>query len=222
MRNFPDVRNYLLLFLFLMLVQAKNSKGFTLVELIVVITILAILATIGFLSLQGYTQDAKETKTVANLRTVSSSLVNESAITGNSFDYYMNTGTTNALADAAYTIYGTSASLSGGVNYNVGTVKASALKIDGSKFFDKNAAGTEKPFVVAAVTLGETINGKTRQRASFQVAGTLKGTTGESALVEGTFAPQTGDVQGLITITSAHTETDVVTHQGSKVPYTLQ
>ncbi|MFB0964433.1 MAG: prepilin-type N-terminal cleavage/methylation domain-containing protein, partial [Patescibacteria group bacterium] len=64
-----------------MLVQAKNSKGFTLVELIVVITILAILATIGFLSLQGYTSDAKNTKTQANLRTVSSSLVNEQAIT---------------------------------------------------------------------------------------------------------------------------------------------
>lgn len=199
----------------------KATKGFTLVELIVVITILAILATIGFLSLQGYTQDAKETKTVANLRTVASSLVNESAITGNSFEYYMSTGSENALANDDYTIYGTSASLTGGVNYNAGKVKASALKIDGSKFFDKDTAGNTEEFRVAAVTLSETVNGKTRQRASFQVAGTLKGTTGETALVEGTFAPQTGDVQGLITIETAHTETDVVTHQGSKVPYSL-
>ncbi|MDQ1343721.1 MAG: Type secretion system protein, partial [Patescibacteria group bacterium] len=72
-----------------MLVQAmKATKGFTLVELIVVITILAILATIGFLSLQGYTSDAKNTKTVANLRTVASTLVNESGITGQGFDAY--------------------------------------------------------------------------------------------------------------------------------------
>ncbi len=81
-----------------MLVQAKNTKGFTLVELIVVITILAILATIGFLSLQGYTQDAKETKTVANLRTISSSLVNESAISGNTLGSYITDTAANGFS----------------------------------------------------------------------------------------------------------------------------
>lgn len=34
--------------------------GFTLVELVVVITVLAILATVGFVSLQGYTVDARD------------------------------------------------------------------------------------------------------------------------------------------------------------------
>ena len=81
-------------FLLSMLVQAKNSKGFTLVELIVVITILAILATIGFLSLQGYTSDAKDAKVRANIRTVTSALVNEQAMSSNTISTYIDT--TNA------------------------------------------------------------------------------------------------------------------------------
>lgn len=40
----------------------KNIKAFTLVELIVVITILAILWTIAFISLQWYTRDARSLK----------------------------------------------------------------------------------------------------------------------------------------------------------------
>jgi len=46
----------------------RNTKNaFTLVELIVVITILAILGTIAFISLQGYSQDAKNSKVTSDL-----------------------------------------------------------------------------------------------------------------------------------------------------------
>ncbi|MDP2090240.1 MAG: type II secretion system protein, partial [Candidatus Gracilibacteria bacterium] len=38
----------------------KNKKAFTLVELIVTIIILAILGTIVFISLQGYSQTARD------------------------------------------------------------------------------------------------------------------------------------------------------------------
>lgn len=49
---------------------ALKRTGFTLVELIVVITILAILGTIGFLSLKGYSSSARDairTSDLANL-----------------------------------------------------------------------------------------------------------------------------------------------------------
>ena len=58
-------------------------------ELIVVITILAILATIGFLALSGYTQDAKDSAVAANVRSVYSMITSESALTGNSPRYYI-------------------------------------------------------------------------------------------------------------------------------------
>ncbi len=63
--------------------------GFTLVELIVVITILAILATIGFLALSGYSQDAKDSAIKTNVRSVYTAITAESAVTGNSPRYYV-------------------------------------------------------------------------------------------------------------------------------------
>lgn len=63
--------------------------GFTLAELIVVITILAILATVGFLALSGYTQDAKDASVKTNVRSVQTAMVSEAAISGNSPRYYV-------------------------------------------------------------------------------------------------------------------------------------
>lgn len=63
--------------------------GFTLAELIVVITILAILATVGFLALSGYSQDAKDSAMKTNVRSVYTAITAESALTGNSPRYYV-------------------------------------------------------------------------------------------------------------------------------------
>lgn len=211
-----------LLFLSSMLVQAKNTKGFTLVELIVVITILAILATIGFLSLQGYTSDAKETKTLANLRTVASSLVNESAVTGKSFSDYITTGSNN-FTGSTFVAYGSAVTLNSS-NYAAGKLNASVLRIDGSKFFDKpNSGGAAEPFRVGSLTVTENANGKTRQRSVFQVAATLKGTTSSTALVEGTYATgATGDWNGLISTGSNSTASgSAIFHGGANLPYNL-
>ncbi|MDR1945516.1 MAG: type II secretion system GspH family protein [Candidatus Peribacteria bacterium] len=52
--------------------QAK--KAFTLVELIVVITILAILATISFITLQGFTSQARDAKRVSDIRSLISKI----------------------------------------------------------------------------------------------------------------------------------------------------
>ena len=64
--------------------KIREMSGFTLVELIVVVTILAILATIGFLALSGYSQDAKDSAIKANVRSVQTAISSESALTGNS------------------------------------------------------------------------------------------------------------------------------------------
>jgi len=54
--------------------QKINKQAFTLVELIVVITILAILWTIAFISLAWYSQDARDSTRISDLSTMKTSL----------------------------------------------------------------------------------------------------------------------------------------------------
>lgn len=67
----------------------RPLPAFTLAELIVVVTILAILAAIGFVALSSYAQDAKDSRAKTNVRSVYSAIVSESAISGNSPRYYV-------------------------------------------------------------------------------------------------------------------------------------
>jgi prepilin-type N-terminal cleavage/methylation domain-containing protein len=53
----------------------KTKKAFTLVELIVVITILAILWTIAFLSLQWYSADARNSKRNSDMKNIENTMV---------------------------------------------------------------------------------------------------------------------------------------------------
>lgn len=69
--------------------SGMRLTGFTLAELIVVVTVLAILATVGFLALSGYSQDAKDSATKANVRSVQTAIASESAVSSNSPRYYI-------------------------------------------------------------------------------------------------------------------------------------
>ena len=54
--------------------QISGNKGFTLVELIVVIIILAILWTIAFLSFQWYSSNARDSSKTTDLSSIKTSL----------------------------------------------------------------------------------------------------------------------------------------------------
>lgn len=67
----------------------SNIIGFTLVELIVVITILAILGAIGFLAITGYSTSAALAAVKSNVRTALSAIVFEITKSGNSSRVYV-------------------------------------------------------------------------------------------------------------------------------------
>lgn len=93
--------------------ESKKWSGFTLAELIVVITVLAILATVGFLALSGYSQDAKDVSVKANVRSVQTAISSESAISNNSPRYYVVHDTGAALSGAFVYLDGSPAALTG-------------------------------------------------------------------------------------------------------------
>ena len=123
-------------------ITGRKITGFTLVELIVVITILAILATIGFLALSGYSQDAKDSSIKANVRSVQTAIVSEAALTNNSPRYYVAHDADYALSGAFAYVNGNSVALTGGdvgqspldSNYTAGKPNWVRLRLNPEKF----------------------------------------------------------------------------------------
>ncbi len=138
----------------------KNlRKWFTLVELIVVITILAILGTIAFISLQGYSSDARNSKRTSDLNSIASSL-SVKATEGVGLLAFVSADVDNQVTGIS--IGGAAATV--GTDYNAGTVNYTGLGIKQADFQDPN--GTS--YVIGATTK---VNGKYQLAAKMEQGG---------------------------------------------------
>jgi prepilin-type N-terminal cleavage/methylation domain-containing protein len=144
----------------------NTNKGFTLVELIVVITILAILGTIAFISLGSYTADARNSKRLDGISKIATAVDN--GLIGGSSILAFSTSTANALTTIS--LGGTGATA--GTDYNAGEPNATALKINIEQFKDPSTT-IAYPIAVARAAGGV-----------FQVAATLEeGSTRRASVI---------------------------------------
>lgn len=184
--------------------------GFTLAELIVVVTILAVLATVGFLALSGYSQDAKNSVVATNVRSLYAAITAESAVTGNTPRYYVVHDSGASLSGGIVIIDGNSTTLTGGdwnvqgTNYSAGNPDYAKLKLNKEKFKTSgifaNVAFADydpKSLTVGATDFKAATGGKTRTNSYVQVAGISSET--KKASVTGNFpVSNSGSVSGLI------------------------
>ncbi len=184
----------------------NTNKAFTLVELIVVITILAILGTIAFISLQGYTGEAKNSKVTSDLRNIASAI--ETSSTRNSVllaDVLLantNVSSNNAV-DVTSTFWPKNIALNNtasGVTYAVGNVDFAAVEQNGEDFKDPNGIkpGTtdeQADYIFAMVTSPDF--------KAYQLAGQIIENDIKKSRVNGTFYTASGTTaNGLISAAS--------------------
>jgi len=159
------------------------------VELIVVITILAILGTIAFISLQGYSQDAKNSKVSSDLGTLASAIEisNTKGVTTISslLDPTKNAGT----ALPAWWTFGSGITLDATTG-KIGWVDFVALNQNGADF--KDASTTPRDYVYAYASSGSV--------SYYQLAGEILQTSWNSqVIIKGNYVEKiTSDVDGLI------------------------
>lgn len=162
-----------------------SLRGFTLAELVVVITVLAILATVGFLALSGYSQNAKDSAAKANVRSVQTAISTESTVSGNSPRYYVVHDSAAALSGVSVYVDGDPVLLRGGAwdqsgtNYSAGNPDFARLKLNPDKFKISLSPGDPfesafsaydtKKVTVGAVDFTRKSNGKNRADSWFQV-----------------------------------------------------
>ena len=170
-----------------------SNKGFTLVELIVVITILAILGTIGFLSLQGYSANARDSKRTSDLRSLSTSVTTQ-ATSGVAYTAFADATASGALSNialAGLTSTGVSTAYAGGIP------KYAVLGVDAGKFKDPQG----QDYKVGTSTLAGGV---------FQFAATLEAGGTPTSAVNGNYnARATGSLAASGSINATSTATTV-------------
>jgi prepilin-type N-terminal cleavage/methylation domain-containing protein len=108
------------------------KKGFTLVELIVVITILAILGTIAFISLQGYSAEARNSKRIQDLNSIAKAIQIKVANGSKLISFVGGTGSNGDFSVAGKTVVST-------IDYQAGTPNYSAIGIKATDFQDPSS-----------------------------------------------------------------------------------
>jgi len=172
----------------------KVQKGFTLVELIVVITILAILGTIAFISLQGYSQDAKNSKVSSDMRTIVSAIetgVTDGTLTLSSVVDASGSGTSVEVAGATF---GSGVLVASGT-YAIGAIDFVSLRQNGADFIDPEG----NAYVSAYIS-----DSNNSDNTFYQVAGQTRTAAGTyEAVVKGNYIELvSGDIDGLISATT--------------------
>lgn len=157
---------------------STNVKGFTLVELIVVITILVILGTIAFLNLGGMSGSARDSQRTSDLTQINQQVMTIQAKNGVSY-VNMVADTVNSLTGANISIGGTGvATPAVGGTYVAGNANYTVLGVDSTKMSDPTSAGTKRYRMGATILAG----------GVYELAATLEETT--TALVMGTYRPR--------------------------------
>lgn len=148
----------------------NTKKAFTLVELIVVITILAILGTIAFISLQGYSADARNSKRTEDLNNLAGS-VNIKTTKGSPLLSFV---ADNTAEPATLPQIGGETATSN-VDYKAGTPNHTALGVKAEDFKDP----TDADYRVGATT---------KKNGQFEFAASMENGAGDdTAKVTGNY-----------------------------------
>ena len=128
----------------------KIHKWFTLVELVVVITILAILGTVALLSFRWYSWDARNSKRITDLNSIKNNVTQE-ITNGQNLLNFATTVVENQVPALATPLIG-GATPTNGTNYNAGTINYSAIGMVAEDFFDP---ATQASYVIGVTTLNK-------------------------------------------------------------------
>ena len=150
----------------------NTKKAFTLVELIVVITILAILGTIAFISLQGYSADARNSKRTSDLGNIQSAISLKQVEGVPLLSFVTNAVDTDLVSPDVAGL------LDADVKYDVGTPSYTVLNVVEKDFKDPN----DKAYRIGATTL---------KGGAFQLAATMEVDGVDTAQVNGTYVART-------------------------------